>query len=128
MSLWKKHLGKQPEETHECNECGQTLDARVSGQVAKFLDLDWWPCPKCKLYAEIVVVSDRGIVAERPPLLVTVRRDSGGDFEVLVGVGSIASPATRTLSKNVRSGRDALFAIIDSLDPKNELVIVDALK
>ena len=82
------------------------------------------------------MVSDRGIAAERHPVLVTVRRIrlSGqdkwlgkGESEVLVGLGSIAKPATRTLGKNVCLGRDALFAIIDALDPKDERGLVDLL-
>lgn len=113
----------------KCGVCGKNLSPELSGKVAAYLGLSYWPCPKCHIWgAPLIVVSDGGFVVEFPPLLVTATRKSPGDFEVLVGIGSISSPARTTLAKSASSGRDAFYAVVDALDPKNRARVLELLK
>jgi hypothetical protein len=54
------------------------------------------------------MVSERGIAAETDPLLITVRNHPSGQYEVLVGVGSIACPAPDATGALVHSGQKVL--------------------
>jgi hypothetical protein len=91
-----------------CPRCGGTLVQALSGRIAAFLGLPSWPCIKCDIGAATVVVSERGIIAERHPAIVITRRSADGRLECLYGLGSIASPGENTAGGVIRDANAAL--------------------
>jgi hypothetical protein len=79
----------QPE---PCPHCGQTLQPSVSGQMRSFLQTSSWPCPTCDVGAITTVISERGMLAERCPVLMTAQKNRSGGYKLSRGFGSMSSP------------------------------------
>jgi hypothetical protein len=94
-----------------CSRCGEILQPHVSGQMAAFFQVPFWPCPKCDLLATTIVVSEHGVAAERSPMLMTVRKSPSGVYELLRGFGSISSPDPAAQRFQVPNGEKALHLI-----------------
>ena len=132
MGLFTKKRDEIPAEVSLCSVCGKRLDPAVSGQISKYLDLNFWPCPECHVWNSTLLVSSGGVAAERGPLLGTIQHKTNstdaGPYEARVGIGSIAKPSQRSANERFYTGRDAFFWMIDLLNPAYEARIVAALR
>ncbi len=123
-----KNVDCSQDTEQNCLVCGQRLDPKISGRLAEFFEMNYWPCPICHFSSSLIVVSDGVIVFERNPLLVTVRKKPHHTYEIMIGIGSLAQPSSNPLVKEVLFGSNASGEVMDALYPKNESKLVELCK
>ena len=104
-------------ESKKCPKCGNPMEYKLSGQVADYLGLSNWPCLKCEIITDMLVVSSGGIALEFPPVLITIQK-KGDYYEMARGFGSIAIPDSNPLYNIYKTGGE----IIDILKKLSEIM------